>query len=135
MTRDYKNTPKPGAPKARAKPRAKPRAKVTKKKSAPKATPGKRIKITGIQPINQDRVKITATDEEADYYLSEFNGYDHVINPDFEDDVPTISNLILNEDLVIVGNDSFSQVTASWDIAGEYGGAFIETGFEGDSIK
>lgn len=92
---------------------------------ADSSEPGKQIKITDVQPLNQYRVRITATDEEDDYYLSENNTYEYYVPGDFEEEIPTISGLVLREDLVKVGTDFSSKVTANWSISGEYGGAFI----------
>ena len=92
---------------------------------APQATPGKQVKITDVQPLSQNRVRITATDEEDDYYLSENNSYTYVAPGSFEADIPTISDLSISESLVIVGAGFGSKVSVNWNITGEYGGAFI----------
>lgn len=92
----------------------------------PKATPGKLIKITDLQPISEHRIRIIATDEEDDYYLSESDEPIYILPGDSLDDVPTISNLTLDESLIVIGSGYGSKVNVNWDVAGEYGGAFIQ---------
>ncbi|MCW8923697.1 MAG: phage tail protein [Gammaproteobacteria bacterium] len=92
---------------------------------APQATPGKQVKITDVVPLSQNRVRITATDEEDDYYLSENNSYTYVTPGTYAESLPTISYLSISESLVIVGSGFGSKVTVNWNISGEYGGAFI----------
>jgi hypothetical protein len=47
----------------------------------PRPTPGKRVRITGIQPLDELHVRITATDEEAGYYQYETAPYAYVPPP------------------------------------------------------
>ena len=101
----------------------------------PKATPGKLIKITDITPLSQDRVRIVATDEEDDYYLSELNTYIYVTPDSFITGIPIISGLALGESLIIVGSGFASEVNVSWVVTGEYGGAFIRAGDEDTPIR
>jgi hypothetical protein len=102
---------------------------------APKATPGKQVKITDVQPLSQNRVRIIATDEDDNYYLSENNSYTYVPPGTFAASLPTISNLVVRETLIQVGTGFASRVTLSWDIDGEYGGAFIRFKDEAKAFK
>lgn len=44
----------------------------------PQATPGRRFKITEVQPLGDDGVRFSAVDDDAGYYASESNPYVHV---------------------------------------------------------
>ncbi len=101
----------------------------------PTATPGKLVKVTDVTPLSENRVRIVATDEEDDYYLSESNSYTYVPPTAYTTDIPTITDLQLGESLVIVGSGFSSKVNVSWNVSGEYGGAFIRAGDEDTELK
>lgn len=101
----------------------------------PKATPGKQVKITDVKPLSANRVQVTATDEDDAYYLSENDSYTYIPSGNFTDSVPTISDLKISESLVSVGSGFSPKVTVSWNIDGEYGGAFIRAKDEDNEYK
>ena len=101
----------------------------------PRATPGKLVKITDITPLSQDRVRITATDEDDAYYLSESNSVYYVPPGAYLGRTPTIYGLSLGESLTVVGNGFGPLVNVTWGVSGEYGGAFIRAGTEDTGMR
>jgi len=102
---------------------------------APKTTPGKQLKITDIRPLSQHHVRITATDEDDAYYLAENDTYTYVTPQTFGLDVPTLTNLQIEATLIPSGNGFAVRISAAWDVAGEYGGAMIRAGINGEDLK
>lgn len=96
----------------------------------PKATPGKKVKITNIRPVSDRRVVINATDETDDYYLAEYNDYTYIDRAPVGR-LPTLSNLIITEQLVPAGLGYVVILTLTWDVTGEYGGAIVRAGRNG----
>ena len=92
----------------------------------PKATPGKKVLITHVIPLDERNIRLVATDEEADYYLQENNPYTYV-TPDRSNwsAPPTLSNLQISETLVRVGTGYAVRLTLTWDISGTYTGATV----------
>ena len=100
----------------------------------PKATPGKKVLITGVTPLDERTVRLTATDEEADYYLAENNSYTYVTPATYGGALPVISNLQVTETLVRAGAVWNVQITITWDVAGPYGGAIVRAGINGEPL-
>ena len=100
----------------------------------PEATPGKKVKITDIKPLSEYRLRITATDEDDNYYLAENNAYTYITPNTFGVEVPALSNLAVNDTLIIVGGGFGTRITVTWDITGEYGGALIRAAAEGETL-
>ncbi len=100
----------------------------------PKATPGKKVKITGVKPLTEHYVRLEATDEEADYYLQETNQYTYVTPGTYGDALPAISNLQATETLVRAGAVWNVLLTLTWDAAGPYGGAIVRAGLNGEPL-
>lgn len=82
------------------------------------ATPGKKVKITSIVPSDENRVQITAVDENPEYYASENDLYTYVPRTPVVGTLPSIFNL-----KVVAANDptDHSQqlfAYASWEVVG-----------------
>lgn len=78
----------------------------------PLATPGRRFKITSVEPT-QDGVKFSAVDDDAEYYASEFNPYLYVPPKDGALLVGLVFSIGFTETLVNVQAD-VTEVQASW---------------------
>jgi len=91
----------------------------------PQATPGKLVKITDIRPLSANKMKISVTDEDPNYYLAEFNAYTYVPPATFGANLPTISNVEVGDTLIRAGSGFGVRVGVVWDVTGEYGGATI----------
>lgn len=78
---------------------------------SPLATQGKRVKITSIQPINNHRLRIVATDDDAEFYAA-WNGTFNTVTKQtlLKDIKPSVSNLTATESLAYVGGFVVSQV-------------------------
>jgi hypothetical protein len=100
---------------------------------APAPTPGKRVKVLDVQPIDEQWVRLTATDEDDAYYLSEFGAYDYT-PAQASGTAPTLANLEVSDTLYRAG-DSFSvRVVAVWDVAGDYAGAIVRAAPAGEPL-
>jgi hypothetical protein len=91
----------------------------------PLATPGKKVKITGVQPLSEHHVRLSATDEDPAYYAAETDPYDYVTPALYGAAAPTISNLTVSDTLIRVGSSFATMVTLAWDATGPYGEATI----------
>lgn len=79
---------------------------------SPLATQGKRVKITSIQPINNNRLRIIATDDDAEFYAAWDGAFNEVVKQTLlSNATPSISNLNATESLAYVGGFVVSQVS------------------------
>ncbi len=101
----------------------------------PKATPGKKIKITDVQPISMNHVRITAVDEDPNYYLEEFGTYTHLTPAVAGNKLPTVTGLDVGETLIKVGNSHAVQLSITWDVEGPYGGAIVSIAINGEPMQ
>ena len=101
----------------------------------PEATPGKLVKIIDVSPIDEHHVRLVATDEDPDYYTAELNSYTYVTPATYGTDVPTIDVLDVYDTLVRSGDGFGVRVSLVWDVTGEYGGARIRVGFNGEPLE
>lgn len=86
---------------------------------APTATPGKRVKIVEIAPSSDSKLKITATDEDPEFYAAWDGKWIDPVRPNLLRDtqVPVIANLSFRERLGVVGAGIFvTRVTFNWDL-------------------
>lgn len=97
----------------------------------PAATPGKKMKIVGIQPVSEHYVRITATDEEPGYYASETNPYLYAPPANFEAQLPTLVDLQITDTLIHVGLGYATIISLAWDVSGTYGSATIRANQNG----
>jgi len=91
----------------------------------PATTPGKLLKILDITPINENRVRITATDEDPLYYAAEDDGYGYVTPGNYSLYYPTISNPEASDTLTRVGKGYAVTLTLKWEVTGNYGGSWV----------
>lgn len=83
-----------------------------------KATPGWRVKITEVTPLQgMEGVKITAQDDPAEYYAAESGLFAHVAAP-AASNLPVLSGLQVSEELVRAGTGYAVQLKLSWSAAG-----------------
>lgn len=83
---------------------------------SPLATPGKKVKIISVAPVSDSRVRITATDEDAEFYNAWDGAFAEppqntlLLNP-----VPVVSNVAISEFVYRGGNGNvISLVTVTW---------------------
>ncbi len=100
----------------------------------PTATPGKKVKIIDIKPLSDRHVRMTAIDEDDNYYLAELNAYTYLPGAVSGVQVPTISNLAVADTLVRAGAGFATSIIATWEVSGEFGGAKIRAGFDGGPL-
>lgn len=102
----------------------------------PKATPGKRVRITGVQPLDEHYVRLTATDEDDNYYLHESAAYTYVapVRTNWSAP-PVLSNLQISEELVRIGTGWAVRLTLTWDASGVYTGATVRVGVNGGALR
>lgn len=97
----------------------------------PKATPGRRLKIIGMEFPSHRDVKLTAMDDSDEYYLQEFNAYTYVAPGAGAAEIPTLSNLTISETLILVGTGYAVRLTLTFDISGPYEQAKVRIGLDG----
>lgn len=79
---------------------------------SPLATQGKRVKITSIQPINNHRLRIVATDDDPQFYTAWNGTFNTVTKQTLLKDVkPSVSNLQLSEALAYEGGRVVTRLT------------------------
>jgi len=86
----------------------------------PQEVPGKKVKILAIEPLDESRVRVTATDENPEYYACEFNLVDYapgVAAPTTR--IPTVSGLRATVlDSVDFNAVQSVNVQVDWDVVG-----------------
>jgi len=81
----------------------------------PRATPGKRVKITAIQPRSESRVQLVATDEEDAYYACETNLGSAAPAPVYTRLVAVVRDLRIGE-VLIPRSGGRVRITATWGL-------------------
>ncbi len=97
----------------------------------PRLTPGKKVKIIDVRPVNEHRVRITAVDENQDYYAAENNPYTYTTPSTYGAAFPAVSDVQVGDTLIRIGSGFGTRVAVTWDVAGEYGGAWVRYRFTG----
>ncbi len=86
----------------------------------PASTPGKKVKILSLEPVDEERIRITATDENPEYYASEYNLVDYAPGGNLSSSrLPVVSNLRATV-LDSVDFNTVPTVNAQidWDVSG-----------------
>jgi hypothetical protein len=97
------------------------------------ATPGKKLKIDSIRPLDERTVELTAVDERTEYYASESNSYTYVQpRPVFGG--AQISNLQITADGVRAGAGYMALVIVSWDAGADYSFADVRASVGGGEL-
>lgn len=81
---------------------------------APQATPGKRVKVSEIRPVDENSVRIVATDDDPGYYAAEGGSYSYS-PPATLLRTPSVSNLQVSE-TVINYADNVVKAHISWKL-------------------
>lgn len=97
-----------------------------------KETPGKRVKIVGVQPLRDKLVRIVAQDEDDRYYQAEFGSYQYLGAEQAASRAPLLQQLEVTEELLRVGSGFGVQLTLTWDVVGPYDHAMVRIGVNGD---
>lgn len=99
----------------------------------PRATPGKKVKILNVIPGSDPGLRqLIATDEDPDYYAAEDGTFDYVSPSLFGSHYPTVSDLRIDDSLILVGHAFAVTVSVSWSVAGDYGGAWVRWRLQGE---
>lgn len=94
------------------------------------ATPGRKVKIDAIRPIDEATIEIAAFDEIDAFYAAEDAGYTYTPpRPNFGG--TTLSNLAVTETGVRAANGYVVQLTVTWDAQNDYAGAELWAGVNG----
>jgi hypothetical protein len=80
-------------------------------------------------------VRLTATDEGPTYYAAESASYTYAPPAVFEAALPTITNVTINDTLVLVGGGYATRITIAFDVSGAYGFATVRAGLVGISLQ
>ncbi len=84
-----------------------------------KATPGWRVKVTEVVPLQGlEGVRIIAQDDPAEYYAAEFGSYSHVAAPAASPQV-VLSGLQVSEELIQAGAGYAVQLHLTWSAQGD----------------
>lgn len=90
----------------------------------PLATPGRRVKIVAVEPLAGGRFRFTAVDDNPAYYAAEENPYTYTEPGLVGERYPQILGIEVSDTLVRIGSGFGVRVSVTWDVAGEYGGAW-----------
>jgi len=83
----------------------------------PLATPGKAFKITSIEPLSENHCRIGAREESEAYYEAEGGAYVYVVPTLYNQNAPSISNIVVTEQLIDPTEDTV-QVHVTWNLSG-----------------
>lgn len=78
----------------------------------PQATPGKKVKIVGVKPLNENLVRLTAVPEVPEYYDAEVSGFTYTAPTLPTELTPTLTNLACSEELL--DNTGLTRVYVTW---------------------
>lgn len=89
---------------------------------SPLATPGKRVKILSVQPISDSRVRITATDEDPEFYAAWDGSWQEAPSKTMLlNNKPSISNIAVTEALYRGADSGIkSHINIQWLARGSY---------------
>lgn len=91
----------------------------------PTTTPGRRLKIISIEPLNNRRYRFTAVDDVPEYYAAEDNPFTWTPQTPNPGQYPTVTNLSITDTLIRIGSGFGVRMRLVWDVSGDYGGAWI----------
>ena len=90
---------------------------------APEPTPGKKVKITEVEPLDEQTVKITAIDEVDDYYAAEKGDFHYLPPSRYHGELASVTNIQFAEDLLNL--TGLSNVHISWELIAAYGARLL----------
>jgi len=97
------------------------------------ASPGKRAKVVDVAPVGAHTLKLTLTDDETIYYAAEFNGYEHTVVNNSNND-PVVSDFIIKDTPAKSGSGYGAVIAISWEASGDYGGAILRAAPTGEQL-
>lgn len=102
---------------------------------SPLPTPGKKVKISGVQPLSAARIRLTATDEYPEYYAA-WNGV-FTAPPRqtlLDQNQVSVSDLALTLNQVIVDAYQLNRVTAAWRQRGPVESCTVSAWLDGQAV-
>ncbi|MFZ4537811.1 host specificity factor TipJ family phage tail protein, partial [Propionivibrio sp.] len=99
---------------------------------SPLPTPGKKVKIVSVQPLSESRIRLIATDEDAEYYAA----WDGVftapaVQTRLLQNGVAVSNLKLTLYQIVIDNFQVNRVTAIWSQRGETQSCIVRAWLDG----
>ena len=85
----------------------------------PSTTPGKKVKILDVRPINEHRIQFTATDEVDEYYESETNPTWTPAASEYYGPSPSVASISVSE--ILLTHTGISQVWLYFDLENAIG--------------
>lgn len=88
---------------------------------SPLATPGKKVKILSIQPVSESRIRLTATDEDPEFYAAWDGVWQSPKKQTLLNNQPKVSSISVTETLYLgSGTGIRSRVNIQWLARGSY---------------
>jgi hypothetical protein len=87
------------------------------------STPGKKVKITDINPIDENTIRITAIDETDAYYDSENGDYTYIPPTTYNAALAQVRNITFAEDLLNISG--LTRVHISWELIQAFGARLL----------
>ena len=102
---------------------------------SPLPTPGKKVKITSVQPLSETRIRLTATDEYQEYYAA-WNGVftQPATQTLLDQNGVSVSDLTLTLNQLIIDGFQINRVTAAWNQRGGVESCTVSAWLDGASI-
>ena len=102
---------------------------------SPLPTPGKKVKITSVQPLSETRIRLTATDEYPEYYAA-WNGVftQPATQTLLDQNGVSVSDLTLTLNQLIIDGFQINRVTAAWNQRGGVESCTVSAWLDGASI-
>ncbi len=102
---------------------------------SPLPTPGKKVKITSVQPLSETRLRLTATDEYPEYYAA-WNGVftQPATQTLLDQNGVSVSDLTLTLNQLIIDGFQINRVTAAWNQRGGVESCTVSAWLDGASI-
>lgn len=102
---------------------------------SPLPTPGKKVKITSVQPLSETRLRLTATDEYPEYYAAWNGVFTQPAKQTLIDhNGVSVSDLTLTLNQLIVDGFQINRVTAAWNQRGGVESCTVSAWLDGAPI-
>jgi len=103
----------------------------------PQATPGKKIKITGVPKVTNAgaRLQFLARDESPDYYAAESGAFTWAPPVNLSQPLPQITAIDVTEEWTLVGNSYAVKLVVTWDVIGAFDHAVVRFGYENEPLR
>jgi hypothetical protein len=94
--------------------------------------PGKKVKITDINPIDENTISIEAIDEVDEFYDTEYGDFSYVTPTRYNGELANVSSITFDEDLLNI--TGLTNVHISWKLTQSFGARLLISIDDGSTV-